>query len=246
MLRMCLIYLVLPGLIYISPETGFSDYSVRQAASALNTQGYRAYKAGEFSNALGLFKRSVETDPTYGQGHYNLASTMGVLRQQEGPCGDHEVYLDEIIRSLHETLKYFPLKLEKMLADPDLTPVHDTFAWQKIRGLTTSSTKDVEKILMAVAWFGPARGGFGPIGGFDFNSDGTFSYWFLVIGDDVVQKRVSGKYSVSDNGVEIIFDPGQEKGGSFQGRLSKEGVLTFEDEGAPKGPYTDDRDECSA
>ncbi len=186
MLRMCLIYLVLPGLIFISPETCVSAESARQVASALNTKGYHAYKAGQFSKALSLFKESVATDSTYGQGHYNLASTLGVLRQQEGPCGDHEVYLDDIIRSLHETLRYLPSKLAKMLTDPDLLPVHDTFAWQKIRGLATSNTEDVWQILVAVSWYGPARGAFGPIGGLDFSSDGTFSYWYLVIGDDVV------------------------------------------------------------
>lgn len=217
------------------------------SASSLNTKGYLAYKAGEFSKALDLFKQAVKTDPRYGLAHYNLACTLGVLHQKEGPCGNHEVYLGDIIKSLHNTLKYLPAKREKMLTDPDLKPVHDTFAWQKIRGLSVTTTEEVQQILVAVSWFGPAPGAYGPMGGFDFLEDGTFSYWYLdLTNDDVVKKQVTGEYTVSENRVKFTFDIMQERSGSFQGTLTKNGLLILEGEGVPEGPYSDDRSDCSA
>ena len=240
----CLLFF---GLILLSVGSAFAEGGNRESASALNAKGYHAYKAGEFSRALELFKQSVKSDPTYGQAHYNLASTLGVLRKKEGPCGEHEVYLEDIISSLHETLKYLPSKREKMLIDPDLTPVHDTFAWQKIRGLSPTTTEDVKQILVAVSWFGPAPGAFGPIAGFDFLDNGTFSYWYLdLANDEVARKQVTGTYEVSGNIVNITFDMMQEKSGTFQGIVTEKGSLILEDEGGPVGPYSDDRSDCSA
>jgi tetratricopeptide (TPR) repeat protein len=225
----------------------FAAEGGRHAATDLNSKGYHAYQAGQFSKALELFKQSVAADPTYGQAHYNLACTMGVLRQKEGACGEHEVYLEDIIHSLHETLKYLPSKRDKMLTDPDLVPVHDTFAWQKIRGLSVATTEDVKKILIAVSWFGPAPGAFGPMGGFNFHENGTFSYWYLdFANNDVVRKQVTGEYEVSGNRVKFTFDIMQEKSGSFQGTMTENGSLILEGEEAPEGPYSDDRSDCSA
>jgi tetratricopeptide (TPR) repeat protein len=235
------------GVMFLLPWGVQAAEGDRRAASALNTKGYHAYKAGEFSKALGLFKRSVKADPTYGQAHYNLACTMGVLRKKEGACGEHEIYLEEIISSLHKTLEYLPSKRSKMLTDKDLTPVHDTFAWQKIRGLTVATTEEVQQILVAVSWFGPAPGAFGPIGGFDFYENGTFNYWYLdFTNDDVTRKQVTGEYEVSGNRVKFNFDIMQEKSGSFQGSLTENGSLILEGEDAPEGPYSDDRSDCSA
>jgi len=242
--RSCLVFL---GMLIFSTSSLFAEGVGRKAASALNTNGYHAYKVGEFSRALGLFKQSVKSDPTYGQAHYNLASTLGVLRKKEGACGEHEVYLEDIISSLHKTLECLPSKRERMLKDSDLIPVHDTFAWQKIRGLLTTTTEDVKKILVAVSWFGPAPGAFGPIGGFDFLEYGTFSYWYLdFTNDDVVRKQVTGEYEVSGNRIKFTFDMMQDKSGSFQGQLTEQGELILKGEGAPEGPFSDDRSDCSA
>ncbi len=224
-----------------------ADDGGRTAATVLNSNGYRAYKGGEFGKALDLFKRAVQADPTYGQAHYNLACTLGVLRQKEGACGEHEVYLEDIIHSLHQTLHYLPSKRDKMLSDPDLNPVHATFAWQMIKGVSPNTSEGVSQILAAVSWFGPAPGAFGPVSGFDFLEDGTFSYWFLdVTGDEVVKKQVTGTYEVSGNSVTITFDIMQEKSGTFRGELTEKGSLIFQGEGAPEGPYSDDRSDCSA
>ena len=116
-----------------------------------------------------------------------------------------------------------------------------------IRGLSTHATDDVRQILVAVSWFGPAPGAFGPMSGFDFHTGGAFDYWFLVFVDDrVEQKSVTGTFEVSGNKIEIVFDKGQARSGSFQGRLTEKGALVFAGEDAPDGPYTDDRSDCSA
>jgi tetratricopeptide (TPR) repeat protein len=247
MLKQPFTCLLLLGLALFPGGSLVAEQGPSGTASSLNSRGYHAYKAGEFSKALDLFKQAVKADPTYGQAHYNLACTLGVLRQKEGACGEHEVYLEDIIHSLHKTLKYLPLKRDKMLADPDLTPVYDTFAWQKIRGLSVTTTDEVKQILVAVSWFGPAPGAFGPIGGFDFLADGTFSYWYLdLTSDEVVRKQVTGEYEVSGSRVKFTFDIMQEKSGSFEGTLTENGLLILEGEGAPEGPYSADRSDCSA
>jgi hypothetical protein len=101
--------------------------------------------------------------------------------------------------------------------------------------------------LVAVSWFGPAPGAFGPMGGFNFHEEGTFSYWYLdFVDDEVVRKQVTGEYEVSGNKVKFTFDIMQEKKGTFQGILTEKGELIFKGDAAPEGPYSDDRSDCSA
>jgi tetratricopeptide (TPR) repeat protein len=212
-------------------------------AIALNTRGYQAYQAGDYAKALALFRQAVKEDPTYGQAHYNLACTLGVLRQTEGPCV-HDAYLNQINDSLLATLRYLPSKRGKMLKDPDLIPVHSTFAWQKIRGLSTETTADVRQILVAVAWFGPAPGAHGPIGGFDFHEDGRFTHWYLDFSGEISRQSKSGRYEVDANRVTFLFEGAPDQ--NFEGTLTRDGLLLLEGEHAPQGPYSDDPSDCSA
>ena len=65
--KLWLICLVLLGLVTVSMECVSAGETERKAASALNTKGYHAYKAGQLSKALVLFQQSVKTDPTMGR-----------------------------------------------------------------------------------------------------------------------------------------------------------------------------------
>ena len=217
----------------------------RESARALNANGYQLYKQKKYGEALDFFKKSVEADITYGQAHYNLACTLGVLRKLRIFC-EYDAYRSDIIRHLELTLKYMPSKKGKMLTDSDLTPVHDTFGWQVIKGLSPSNSGHLVTILANVTWYGPAPGAYGPMSGIEFKPDGSFRYWRLNIDTDKPRKDYfSGKYSVSDGNIRLTFgNPPDGASGKreYKGKISQAGVLQFEG----IEPFTDDPDDCSA
>ena len=219
----------------------------RAESKSLNAKGYGLYKEGQFDEALKMFRLSVKVDPTYGQAHYNIACTLGVIRMKEGPCGLHEIYKDDILKHLLLTLKYMPSKRSKMLTDPDLRPVHDTFGWQVILKRSTTNTADVIEILSAISWYGPSPGAYGPMSGFDFQKNGSVKYWFLDINaDPVARTYVKGAYKVNENKITITFESKTGNPRTIQGTLSSGGILEFKGKEFPLEKYTDSPDECSA
>src|SRR5688500_12236820 len=67
-------------------------------AKGLNTQGFRLYKAGKYSQALELFEQARLADPAYALAHYNYAATLGVLRKQGKVC-EHDAYRSTIVQA---------------------------------------------------------------------------------------------------------------------------------------------------
>ncbi len=238
---LCLLFILvlLPSFVY-----GQSD---RAKAKSYNTRGYALYKEGKFSEALSLFNKAIDVDSTYGQGHYNAACTLGVLRAKEGPCGKHQVYKEDIVKHLLLTLKHLPHKRSKMVNDPDLRVVHDTFGWQVILGRSATKTEDVIKILSEVSWYGPSPGAYGPIAGYDFKPDMTVANWSLDIGSDNVSRvYLNGGYEVKGNNITLIFHDKDGKEERIKGTLSPGGILIFDNGKGRKTKYSDDPDECSA
>ena len=237
--------LSLPILIFVLFALSGPASADERAAKALNARGYELYKQKKYEEALELFQKSVEADETYGQAHYNIACTLCVLRKLKMIC-EHDAYRGDIICHLQLTLKYMPTKKAKMLADSDLTPVHDTFGWQMLKGLSPDDPAHLAAILTNVRWYGPAPGVYGPMSGIEFKADGSFRHWRLNIDTDSPRKQYSsGKYSVGKGKIKLIFDRKPEKTNGkreFTGHLSRSGVLQIEE----LESFTDDPDECSA
>ena len=198
---------------------------------------------GQLDRAAQLFSKAIQADPQYGQAHYNLACALARIRIKGDICAN-DAYKSVILHHLNLTLKLMPSKKNKMLDDPDLESVRDTFGWQKIAGLSAEVPKDLKQILVRVQWFGPAPGAYGPVSGIDFQKNGSFRFWRLSIDENVHRQYVSGKFNLQGTRIVLNFDKpiSSTKGTRFEGTLSWEGVLSIKD----LDRFTDDRDECSA
>lgn len=216
----------------------------RKTAIELNRQGYELYKQKKHGEAIRAFQKAVEADQTYGQAHYNLACTHGLLRKiQKEPC-TYESYKSVIVEHLKQTLKYMPEKRTKMLQDSDLNEVHDTYGWQIIKGCSPETTKGVTDILIHVTWYGPAPGCYGPANGLDFQPNGTVLFWRLEIGEGFPERvYLKGTYQVAGNKIKFQFKNKVFGKNSFTGTLTGQGEIIIK--GGPQ-KFSDDPDECSA
>jgi tetratricopeptide (TPR) repeat protein len=214
-----------------------------RSARALNTKGYSLYKKKRYAEALKLFQEAVDADDGYALAHYNLACTYGVLRKKDKVC-EHDAYRGTITQHLQKAIKNDPKLKKRMRADADLQPVHDTFAWQVMIGLSPRKTADVKRILRAVSWFGPSPGAYGPTGGVTFKGR-TVEVWKQTFNEegDVGQKRYKGTFVVKGSSVTIRLKKALDGTKVFKGTLGADGELSFP---GSLGKFTDDPDECSA
>ena len=214
----------------------------RDAAETLNARGYESYKQAEYGAAVDLFQRAIKADKTYGLAHYNLACTLGVLRQRGEVC-DYDAYRSTITFHLEQTLKHLPEKRAKMLTDPDLKSVRDTLFFQHLRGLSPKREADIRQILVNVKWYGPSPGAYGPVGGVDFRADGTVRMWSIEIDDNPRRVACEGNFRLDGREVILTFPKGFHGKKKLTGVFKKNGALVFESLG---WTMTDDPDECSA
>jgi hypothetical protein len=221
------------------------DNAYAQSARDLNTEGYRLYLKGNFPGAIDYFRRAVAADPDYALSRYNLACTLGVLRKQgpEAVCR-YDAYKSAILDQLEEAVRLDPGTRKKAETDPDLDPVRDTVRYLRLFGYSPGNRDDIGTIFVAVSWFGPANGAFGPAANLDFRDDGTLTLTLLdATGDEVKHAEYSGTYFVSGNRITFILD--RPVGGvkRFEGMMLPGGTLDFP--GLP-GPFSDDPHECEA
>ncbi|MBN2224674.1 MAG: tetratricopeptide repeat protein [Deltaproteobacteria bacterium] len=221
------------------------DTAFAQSARDLNTRGYRLYLKGEFPGALDYFRRAAAADPDYSLGRYNLACTLGVLRKQgpEAVCR-YDAYKSEILDHLDAALRLDPGTREKMQLDPDLDSIRDTVRYLRLLGYSPADRQDVTAILIAVSWFGPASGAFGPAATVDFREDGTLMLTLLdATGDEVKHTGFEGTYTVSSNRITIILGRPIDGVNRFEGAMLPGGSVDVP--GLP-GPFNDDPHECEA
>jgi tetratricopeptide (TPR) repeat protein len=215
------------------------------SARDLNTEGYRLYLKEKFPEALDYFRRAVAADPDYALARYNLACTLGVLRKQgpEAVCR-YDAYKSAILDQLEEAVRLDPKTREKMQTDTDLDTVRDTVRYLRLLGYSSANQDDVGAILVAVSWFGPAPGAFGPAAAVDFRADGTLTLTLLdTTGEEVKHTEFEGTYIVSASRITIILDRPIDGVSRFEGGMLPGGSLDVP--GLP-GPFSDDPHECEA
>lgn len=211
------------------------------SARALNARGYSLYKKGQLARALELFRQAVDADSRFALAHYNGACTLARLRAQGKVC-EHDAYKSAILEGVRTAIRLDPTLKARALKDADLRPIHDTFGYQLLAGRAVSKQEDLRAILVAVSWYGPAPGAYGPMSGLDFHEDGTVDTWTLDVGGEQV-RRVRGKARFVVEGSKLKLTLEGKRPRTLQGTLRRDGTLTIR---GLLGPFTDDPDECSA
>jgi hypothetical protein len=64
-----------------------AGFSSREVASALNTRGYRLYKAKDFPGARAWFERAISVDAEYAQALYNAACAASLAKDTSSALG---------------------------------------------------------------------------------------------------------------------------------------------------------------
>ena len=134
------------------------------AARALNTEGFRLYRAGRLPEALERFRAAAEADPRYALARYNQAATLGALRKQ-GPQAvcSHDAFRHVITEHLAASVALDPRRLARAKVDPDFDGVRDTVAYQRLLGLDPARPGDAARLVPRVTWWGPGVGAYGSL-----------------------------------------------------------------------------------
>jgi tetratricopeptide (TPR) repeat protein len=211
---------------------------------ALNTEGFRQYKAGAYEEAVETFRKAVAESPENALAHYNLASTIAVLSRKD-PCSHMP---GEALDELEKAVQLDAGRRERMKVDPDLEPLRRLFGYFKLLGLSTTATADVQQLLVGVGtWYGPAPGIYGPIYQVEFNPGGKLTLSTMQLGGDGTPARrsISGRYEVSGSAVQLQLDRPYQGKRKLEGTLSEEGAIQF-GEGGPEPLTPSDSSACGA
>lgn len=228
------------GAIITAPALAEPPTSTRQQARQHNDRGLSLHRAGKLEEGLAAFRAAIEADPEYAMGHYNVACSLALLRAAGKVC-DVDAYRGAILEHLERAITLDPQRRERARVDDDLRAVHDTLGFQRVvlqRKLTTAA--DRRAVLVAVSWFGPSPGAYGPMSALDFHDDGTVSGWHLVFDDDGAPKRrpLAGRFTMGAQRIELHLEGAPAPATAT---LRWDGL---ELDGGER--FTDDPDDCSA
>ena len=221
--------------------TALSIFS--QNAVELNTKGFQLYEQKKYEEALVYFERSFELDPSYHYPHYNYACTAAILLS-ESYC-EYMHLITEIYAHLEKTVQLKPQYKAKMMKDPDLESVRNTYRFLRIAGFNPEIKADLLLILTTITWYGPAPGVYPASPMVTFSSDGIIEVGdFLIAGEGEPGYVYSyGTYRVEGSTIWIeLDDTGSEKN-SIRA-VFDDGIITFPDGELPS--LSDDDDPCSA
>jgi hypothetical protein len=125
----------------VSAQRGMVIDAQKIAAMQANTRGFRAYQDKRYADALTEFKRSIDADPDYAHGNFNLACTLAFTGAS---LEDGKPYLERLLRQA-EIRRAYVRKIER---DPDLATWRDTDAfrawWPKAKRRATRALSDDE------------------------------------------------------------------------------------------------------
>lgn len=222
--------LLLLALILAAPSSA-------QSARALNTEGFRLYQAGKYPEALEKFEASTRADPKFALAHYNVASTLGVLRNQGLIC-PYSAHRETILERLKTAVRLDPRRLARAREDADLDLIRDTVGWQRLLGRSPARLADVPELLRRVTWFSPGEGVYGSTRKLTFPDGKRVVLWRRVIEDPTRGEEQSGTYTLEGRTLTLSF-PGSKP---LSGRMTPRGVLEFEG----LGMFLDSPSECEA
>ncbi|MFY2559525.1 hypothetical protein ACN469_17965 [Corallococcus terminator] len=209
------------------------------SAKALNTEGFRLYRAGRYPEALEKFQAAAKEDPAYALPRYNAAATLGVLRKKGLVC-EYGAHRDVIVEHLSQAVRLDARRLARARQDTDLDGIRDTLGWQRLLGRVPEREADVPVLLRAVSWYGPGVGVLGSTQALRFQTRGKAVLKTRTVDANGQAQRIElgGTYSVKGRQVELRL----QGEAPVTGTLTEAGALTF-----PKlGTFTDAPSECDA
>ena len=201
---------------------------------AQNTAGFRLYQAKKYAEAIAAFRDAVSKDGKNALAHYNLAATLGLVRGAGKTC-EFDAYAGTIMGELQEAMTLDVRRKLRARVDSDFKSVWSTFAWQT-KVLDRSVAKNLSTIVVAVTWYSPSQGAYGPQQTLVFKAKGRGVERKLE-GEDPKLVDRAFTWKVKGTGVEV-----RRADGSVQTYvLGEDGRLT-----SGESVLTDDRGECSA
>lgn len=207
------------------------------AAKAANTQGFAAYKAKDWAQAIALFRQAIAADDSHALAHYNLAATLALMRQQGKTC-EFDAYRAVILDELTRAIALDGRRQARAKADGDFKSVHDTVRWQTaVLGRVVA--KDAARIVPAVTWYAPAQGAYGPPLTLRLRAAGTGTATVLEIGEDTVKRKdVAVRWRWKGGALEVRWPDGSLQ----RYTLTDRGTLASE----AGGELSDDPSDCDA
>ena len=197
-------------------------------AAALNTEGYRLYLAKRYPEALEKFQAAVKADETHALSHYNLAATLGLLRNQDRVCAfnaTREAVLDELERAV----KLDEGRRKRMQQDPDFSSVRGTLRYQALLGRKPEVAQDARALLTAITWNMTVEGILHHPLTLTLAADGALTLSrILRIGDDLKRESYKGRWTLDGTTVTLDFEKALEGVKHAVGRLQPDGHLVFE------------------
>lgn len=216
-------------------------------ARALNTEGYRLYRAGRLPEALERFRAAAEADPRYALARYNQAATLGALRKQ-GPQAvcSHDAFRHVITEHLAAAVALDRRRLARAQVDPDFDGVRDTVAYQRLLGLDPARPGDVARLVPRVTWWGPGVGAYGSLVKLRFAARGRVVLERREVGEAGVRAAapLTGTYRFAPDGKVVLQFPVPVADGqrTLEGTLDARGTLNVTGLGALR----DAPSECEA
>lgn len=214
-------------------------------AAKFNTDGFRAYQAKKYADALALFKQGFTADEKHALSHYNYAATLGLLRKQGKVC-EFDAYQSAVLEHLEVAVKLDEGRRKRMQKDGDFDSIRDTVRYLRLLGKDPAKVSDARAFVTGVTWFAPSVGVYGNMAELKLTGN-TFTLSRKVMNDatgEVSVVKHTGSFTVlpSDGTVTLIFNKAFEGKSQLEGKLTAEGHLVF----AVLGELTDERSECDA
>ena len=202
-------------------------------------QGQTLFKQKKYTQALLKYRQALDANPQHAWAHYQLASTLSVLRGTGKTC-DHQALKRTIVQHLFKACQLNPKLNRRVRKDKTLKTIHDTIGWQRLMGRTINEPKHIDRILQAVSWYGPAQKGTTPTSGISFKAKGKMVLWTRSA-DGQAKTQLAGHYRVQRTRVIVTLKKAIDGTSEFEGQLKLTGELWLP--GLP-GPFNDDPKEC--
>lgn len=213
------------------------------AAAKFNTEGFRAYQAKRYGEALALFKQGFEADERHALSHYNYAATLGLLRKQGKVC-EFDAYQSAVLEHLEQAVKLDEGRRARMQRDADFDSVRDTVRYQRLLGRDPAKEADLRALVVAVTWLAPSVGAYGNMAVLDLAPNGgvTLSRKVMNADGEVTVVKHRGAFSVKGPTVTITLTQALEGKKVITGRLTADGHFVLD----VLGELSDERSECDA